>query len=1607
MANFLNDGSLIGFWPLNEPSGAPFFLNYSPARSRRPSGISFDLHVAQAENQGFDQVKSLWPGTTVLNNPASGVNYAGYMVQGYWKLGNDSSPYSRYLILGDGSSQSREQTLAPNVAQSGFTVGIWVYPNSDGYIRYYENANTGAYNGETEGARAHSLMAHRQFASLGGWIIGVSGALSNAAQFNANINNSGLHAYVAIERNAGTPTVIRTPIESGRYTHLTFSFRYINGTADQIALYKDGRLAASGTSNTAAGGASASTLANTTMTGRALTIGGGDNAAAGANNYSGTSGWDHLVSGAYFFRRVLHEGEILDLHNGSTLQPIQSNIKRPIKVELTDPQLLAHYPFRSVGFPDVSKNHRPLGASQDEGPVTSYISIPGPFGAGALLENGTNANDVMIVPSGLIYDMLNGRSWTIAIVAGPTNAGGRANNMILSFGSVSTVTTTAAPGAISAATFGMALTELGAAPTVNRMRFSAYPLGDITASVFNIDIPNSGYFNGVPHHYAVAYDDSTKGIAAYIDGHLAGSGTLAHSLTDQLIRLAGSGFPLLIGNGITNTLVDATTLGIHAAGGTDMFVGPITIMGRALLPEELMYIAQSGIDTTATWRTPYDARMMGYWPCSDFKLDDIVVEDRARVWDIFPGNLLRGDTTTKWNAFYGNVRINPYNTRNTPPELAGFGVLGITSGVFGVHGLSPGTANVADAASIRSSIANYTQRYKPVNEECDTTPQNVLGEFVIGYEVTPSGTIPSTLLGLTADATKFEFNSTLSLYGNLGAGASNGELRSFLTTIDAPLGSGVSLVFVARGGAFAVAANTTALVSGVVPFGVPSKVLFHSKFDAPYNANDDTAGTTPVSVTLWINGVVVQRRTLDSSVARVWAAGAPNGTADDFLLEFGGEAGNDAITTQTSRDGGLGDIYMREIFLMRGAFAKNEVAALAASGIQNPTIAGYTPTQTKTQVTIGNPNLEGYWRFNGLDGGGSGTRDLSIKVHHLKPFGEEKNRNGQSDPSTRTFRFLPGPLKDSDLLVQCSGLSYTGTTPGATPLAPFAVSGGFLNSPQNGFSVGFLMARRDTPATNNTNPMLTYGLLGSNSAASTTIDFNRGWTILADSQNNVKMVMSVGGNGFYNNTSIGAQSGQIVCGTFEGDSIYEDLTRFNNYLFGNPRGPRLDFWSHYCWTYDPINKELKCYVNGLEVDRKTTKFDIDPLNGGPASGLNPIVPVNPAARMMTFLCHQTDAVWKFDGTANRDSNSVITDVFYFSDELTPSEVRYIAQNGIDGADGTTVSGIIGGYILASEQASGIIGGYNRGQDTASGIIGGWNFGAFAASGSIGGYVSGVVFFAAAPSGSIGGYIHAMDLGSGLIGGYIKGAGMASGILGGFILGGLRNSMQFDGSFVVQAFAAKDFDSQLTIRKNTTSDFDAKLVIFQAETGPLVEIIIPGSTEYVTSAPFNQYFIGTASGTQGKSIVQTRWTFGDLTPAVTVAESGGMGLYPVQHHYAGSGFFIAKFEAIDSNGIHGSATRIINAVAGIDPVIVSLSGVPRSGSAALVVDFTTTVNILPPGVSLTASLLNFDDGQSTITFNPTHTYTEPGVYKPIWAVRDSRGVIWGDSLESGNDFLKGI
>jgi PKD repeat protein len=233
---------------------------------------------------------------------------------------------------------------------------------------------------------------------------------------------------------------------------------------------------------------------------------------------------------------------------------------------------------------------------------------------------------------------------------------------------------------------------------------------------------------------------------------------------------------------------------------------------------------------------------------------------------------------------------------------------------------------------------------------------------------------------------------------------------------------------------------------------------------------------------------------------------------------------------------------------------------------------------------------------------------------------------------------------------------------------------------------------------------------------------------------------------------------------------------------------------------------------------------------------------------------------------------------------------------------------------------------------------------------------------------------------------------------------LAGGEDFDVYYIVKALAAQDFDGQLEATTTLFSEFDAHAVVFQEEAPPLVDIIIPGQTVTGLVPPFNQYFIGKASGTQNKTIASTKWDFGDFSPTQTVSESGA-GCYPIQHNFAASGFYVVRFTATDSDGISNSAVRFVNAASGIPESLISLSGVPQIGQAALSVAFSTKIEALPPGVSITSKLLTFDDGQTTISLNPTHEYPEPGIYRPVWCIRDSRGFIWCDSLDPGIDILK--
>lgn len=1668
----LNDGALVGFWPLDEPSGVATWRNYSSTFGRAPSGISFDLTTAVADVANLEEFMSVWPGRASVLNPESGTVYTGYQVQGSWKLNTDSSPLSRYLILGHGSSRAAQQIWQPNVAQSGFTVGFWVYPNSDGYENFQADAVLASFSWETEAARAHTLVgAFGPTVNDAGWHLGISGIRSRGAQFNFDLLASKqLRAFAFIEQAAGVATdALNVPIESGRFTHIAYTFRFIDGAVNQIVLYKDGRVAASGTTS-ANLTASNTNLISSTLA-RTLGIGCSDNGSAATDDYEATSGWNHLVSGLYFFKRVLHEGEMLDMHTQGGLQPDASGLVQPLETHLTSPYLVAYYPFMEPGYADIGSNQSPAISNFDAGAATERVFTPGPHKFGGVFHNGTSTSNYHAVPSGTCFDLLANGSWTIGVWCSLNNVNAREDNMWLSWGSVTAATLATDEPAASTLTLntaGIVGTVSGVA-NQQRVVIEVYPRGDtkdvVNNCVFNL-FGTWEYYNQAFFHVALAYDDATKGVSVFLNGHLAESGTLNHSLTDQLRRVSGSGFPLMFGNGVQNAITDATTRGLHLTGGQDCWLGPVILANKALAEAEVLGVVMSGIpDMSSIYRTRHDPRLIGYWPCTNFLLSDTTVLDEARVWSRVPGNLLRGDTQASAERWYdvsldapaGSVFrndqtafIDQFGSRTLPPELSSFGNLGITSGVFVAAGGSIGSDQVADTADSRSSYNNPSVRYKPVIEQRTLDPQNIAGEYIVSFEVTPSGRIPAVDIVRPAATNAFHTNCLLFEVGNQAESPSAGDssYHMFLTSLyannpdplgaDAGLGASGVIIKIMGSEDTITGANQIPLVSGRLPFGVPTRVLVHTKFDDPFELNAITAGQANFTMSLWINGILHQRRTLSAQNSRIWSDGTFDGATATNLLHIGGVLGNDLVTSTTAWHGGLGDIYMREIFVMKGVFLEGEVAALAASGIQTPTIAGYTDQKPTTQVTIADSALEGYWRFNGFEGGGSGTTDLSLNNLHLFPSAQSYNEHVAYTQAAGFIRYSPAMFSGSTLGVQCSGISYNEeqVTNSATHRLPlFMVSGVAFNSPNNGFSVGFYLQKKQIVTTNRFDALLAYGLIPS-TPTSTALDLDHGWMIGSDDADDMKMVISCSGNMYLSATDSVAMSGQVMCGVFGNggkSASQDDLTAFDRTNKGDYSPVKLDTWVHYCWTYDPTDNRVRCYVNGDLVDEVLMK-----LAANPANSIQ--VPADPNARYITVLQHSTDP-WTFNAINIYDFTSVLTDVFYFSRALTEPEVRYIALNGIDNAVGTPTSGVIGGFVHGQDTGSGLIGGYTRGQDTVSGLIGGYIPGSIAASGLAGGYVSGVVFGTGTiggfvqgmdtVSGIIAGYIVGVDLGSGMVAGYIRGQEVGSGLFGGFIfasiassgligglifasdqasgvcggymLGGLQGRFEFDTSFTVEVLAAEDFDAQIEIAKTTSSDFDAKLIVFQNEVPPLVNIIIPSATVSGLMPPFNQYFIGVASGQQGKTIAQTRWNFGDFSPTVSVAESGA-GFYPVQHYFAASGFYIVRFEAIDSDGLHASATRIVNAASGIDPVIVSLSGVPRSGTANLTVDFTTTVDILPPGVSLVARLLAFDDGQTTTAFDPTHVYTEPGTYRPVWCVRDSRGVTWCDSLEAGSDFL---
>lgn len=1645
-----NDGNLIGFWPLHEASGAALFHNYSPVVANKPSGLSFDMmvHSVSADTATQEETRTRWPGSAQY--VLAGTSGAPY-VPCYKALGAHTiqTSHGKVLIAGEGGQTTRGMFLSARGAQSGFTVGGWILPQSNGRL---DRVSPRAH------AKAHSLLTLSE--EDNGWMMGVSGSLTQSAQLGELLPNnpSGLAAFVVGLHNntvANTSAFhLNTPIESGRFVHLTFTYRVTAAAAANAdvsyVLYKDGRVASSG-ATAAVTNANTLTLSNSTnLAVRTLCIGGSVEETTRIDRYSHATGWGHLMSGVYFFNRVLDEGEILAMHNAGGLQPFEGIPPKDAQsVSLFDTKLLAHLPFYSPGHIDVSKNHYAFLGDDDEGDEVGFTPTSGPFGKNGL-ENFGGTPIGIASTSGLINNMIANKSFTIAgyfalenDANSSANAPDFANSIAFSMGEVNTLTTS---------TLTTACFMLATQNTNVRYLARFFPIGMSTTEVTELRGFESNVFSQVHTHLALAYDDQTFGVALYVNGVLQQSGTLSRSLSPQFTNCAGSGYPLVFGNGIqTNAFADTTPYVDPDATKT---MQDLYVFGRPLLPAEVLFLAQSGIDSTSIFRTVHDPRLIGYWRANTLDAQGMIVPDSARVFNQFPANLVRATNDPTLDAIMPTTdpvgqgpwyRRDEFSRRyNIPTVLNSQLPLGITSGVWVVNGGGIG-ADFSDAvvsSNRNSSLSNFIRRFKPFIEERDLQCVSPY-DYVLSYEVTPSGNIRNHTVASPVVTAGNRFNGLLHSDGNE---AGTEIFYSYLTnnahTVGQNVGtSGVTVVFAARDGA----ATFTNIASGNLPFGIPSRVLFNVSFTSPYYLGDAN-GAAIINIRLFINGVLAYSRTSTTDSARIWSD-ATNNSLDDHVLQFGGVAADpDNITKVTLGETGLGEIYLRNMFIMKGQLSYNDLVYFATSGIINaPSLTGYVNEQSTTQVTINHTDLQGYYRFAG---GTSGSLDLSLKNNNLTPLASILTTNNPplftgsatpQDNSAQNLRFMPGPLLGSDLGVQSSGITYNGNTFTSNTVPPFVASGEAFTRPDLGFSVGFWYMKRETLAnTSGFLPLVSYGLMPQSATiALTNVDYNRAWAIIWDNEENLRMVISQSGTGsmyMTPGTASNAISGVVNCGLYTNRSANGFGNTLNaitsNFNVGIMRPGHIDCWNHVLWSYDASTRFVTCYYNGNQVDRQFI-----------SAGVNN--PVDPTTRMISLFVPQISPWLWMTSANNNDVDTVLTDLCYFSAPITAEEAKYIAYYSIDTAVGTEVSGIIGGWIHGQDTGSGVVGGYYQGQDTVSGIFGGYAQSATEASGVIGGYVSGIIVI----EGTIGGFVRGMDtgsgimagyivgadlgsgliagyirgfdtgsgllgglvmggtLGSGIIGGYLLSAGSASGIIGGYLIGGLQGFFSFDAGYNIEALAAKDFDSQLEIAKTDSADFDAKLIVFQNELPPLVAIETPSTTVTGQTPPFNQYFVGRASGLQGKTITQTRWNFGDFSSQVAGTLSG-TSHYPIQHRFASSGFYIVRFEAIDSNGLHASDTRIINAASGIDPIIISLSGIPRSGNAVLLVDFSTNIDIMPPGVSIVTRLLHFDDGQSTTAFNPTHGYSEPGTYKPVWIVRDSRGVIWSDGLKMGSDILSG-
>jgi hypothetical protein len=945
-----------------------------------------------------------------------------------------------------------------------------------------------------------------------------------------------------------------------------------------------------------------------------------------------------------------------------------------------------------------------------------------------------------------------------------------------------------------------------------------------------------------------------------------------------------------------------------------------------------------------------------------------------------PGNLVKSLSDLQWDvitAFRDTTQHSKvdlisksHGAQNGVTDVYD-GPLGFTSGSFAVMGGSLGVYNNTSAANKRTSSVSNPFRYRPVADDRDIYSQHIINHYIVAFEVTPSGTIPATPDGST-DVN----NCNLLVWGEP---STNDRLISYLTTEDG-VGSGIVIRFDTRD-----ATVQQNLIQASIPYGYPSRIAFVASPVTPYD-NLASHQTNNIQVSIYVDGALVNTVQHQSNTANIWSDASVNSlTIMEWILSIGGRPVHEAQSSHIALDGGLGDIHMRNISIWTGAMSQNDINHIVVSGVRSSPLIEYSDDVNLDPVTTADPNLKGYWRFAG-ESPQSGVLDLSISANNLENLAQSMQEQiggssfSNADNTSDNILFIPGAFVNSAHPLHGSGITYASNPPSlaANSIAPIAVSGTDFNSPNAGFTFGLWVAGREVVAFNATSFITAYGPVPTTALSTSWVDAS--WGLAIDENEDIQFYLSKDGR----MPTDASSSTELVtkCTITRGNFVPSrtfDIHREGSYGFGH-----LDSIQHLIYSYDASANIIKGYLNGEHV----ATADVDP------SGFH--VPLSVDSRIITFLNHQEGAPWTF-GVAQDAPDVIIFEPFYFNRPITDSEAKSIALNGISDPVTTDVSGIIGGFLHGSDNITGTIGGYTRGQDTGSGIIGGYLDAVDARDGTIGGYLQSIDNI----SGIIGGYLTATDFSSGIIGGFIHSSSVVSGVVAGYITAGLIGNVLFDGSFAVKSLASANFDASLQVLASQNASFDASIEVFKSETPPSISIIVPSEDVNDVLAPYSQYFVGQAIPANGKTISRATFYFSDFTGKVVVAESGS-NLYALNtdHVFSQSGVYVVRFSAIDSEGIHNSAIRVINLSSGIAPVEITLSGVPEAGNAPLSVQFTQQQESVPDGVGIVANLLDFDDGITTISLNPVHVFTEPGIYRPIYIVRTSQGFIFSDSLNVG-------